>query len=113
MGGDADETWYAPLLEPEYLHNWMHLLATIDVLEKVGTHMVKDKSGLESTVVPLRMINLVRHDKKLNNALPVKPNLQHIKQWNVIPTPSYTITNMGDDGVAYVESNFNGYGMYR
>ena len=25
IGGDADETWYAPLPEPEYSHNWMHL----------------------------------------------------------------------------------------
>ena len=49
------------------------------------------------------MINLIKYDKKLNNVLPIKPNLQHVKQWNVIPTPSYTTTKMGDDGVAYVE----------
>ena len=104
-GGDANETWYASLPEPEYSHNWMHLLATIDLLEKRGTHMVKNESGLEGTIVPLRMINLVKHDKKLSSALPVKPNLQHVKQRNVIPTPSYTTTSMGDDGLAYVESN--------
>ena len=46
MGGDANETWYAPLLEPEYPHNWMHLLANMDVLEKRETHLVKDESGL-------------------------------------------------------------------
>ena len=34
VGGDADETWYASLLELEYSHNWMHLLATIDLPEK-------------------------------------------------------------------------------
>ena len=51
------------------------------------------------------MINLVRHDKKLNNALPTKRNLQHVKRQNVIPTPSYTTTNMGDNGIAYVESD--------
>ena len=33
-GGDVDETWYASLPEPEYSHNWMHLLATIDIPEK-------------------------------------------------------------------------------
>ena len=75
MGGDADETWYACLPEPEYSHNWMHLLATIDILERRGTHMVKDESGSEGTIVSLRMINLVKHDKKLSNALPVKSNL--------------------------------------
>ena len=56
LGGDVDETWYASLLEPKYSHNWMHLLATIDILEKRGTHMVKDESGSEGTVLPLRMI---------------------------------------------------------
>ena len=75
MGGDADETWYASLPELEYSHNWMHLLATIDIPEKRGTHMVKDESGSEGTIVPLCMINLVKHDKKLSSALPVKPNL--------------------------------------
>ena len=34
VGGDADETWYASLPKPEYSHNWMHLLATIDIPEK-------------------------------------------------------------------------------
>ena len=34
VGGDADETWYASLPESEYSHNWMHLLATIDLPEK-------------------------------------------------------------------------------
>ena len=62
--------------------------------------LIKDESGSESIVVPLYMINLVRHDKKLNNALLVKPNLQHVQRRNVIPSPSYTTTNMGDDGVA-------------
>ena len=33
-GGDADETWYASLPEAEYSHNWMHLLATIDLPKK-------------------------------------------------------------------------------
>ena len=103
MGGDADETWYAPLPEPEYSHNWMHLLATIDIPKKRGTHMVKGESSLEGIVVPLCMINLVKHDKKLNSALPIKPNLQHVKRQNVLPTPSYITTNMGDDGVAYME----------
>ena len=79
MGGDANETWYAPLLEPEYLHNWMHLLATIDVPKKRGTCLVKEESDSESIVVPLCMINLVRHYKKLNNTSLVKPNLQHVK----------------------------------
>ena len=79
VGGDADETWYASLPELEYSHNWMHLLATIDLPEKRGTHMVKDESGSEGTIVPLRMINLVKHEKKLSSALPVKPNLQHVK----------------------------------
>ena len=55
-----DETWYASLHEPEYSHNWMHLLATIDIPEKRGTHMVKDESGSEGTIVPLRMIKLVK-----------------------------------------------------
>ena len=82
----------------------MHLLATIDVLKKRGTHLVKDESGLESTIVPLCMINLVRHDKKLNNALLVKPNLQLVKQRNFILTPCYTTTKMGENGLAYVES---------
>ena len=53
----------------------------------------------------LRMINLVKHEKRLNSVLPVKPNLQHVKQRNVIPTPPYTTTKMGDDGVAHVESD--------
>ena len=106
MGGDADETWYASLPEPKYSHNWMHLLVTIDIPEKRGTHMVKDESGLEGTIVPLCMINLVKHDKKLSSALRVKPNLQHVKRRNVVPTPSYTTTNMGDDGVAHVEFYF-------
>ena len=70
MGGGANKIWYAPLSEPEYLHNWIHLLATIDVPEIRETRLVKDESGLESTVVTLCMINLVRHDKKLNNVLP-------------------------------------------
>ena len=83
----------------------MHLLATINVPKKRGTHLVKDESGSGSTIVPLHMINLVRHDTKLSNALPIKPNLQYVKQQNVILTPSYTMTNMGDDGVAYIESN--------
>ena len=69
--------------------------------------MVKDESGAEGTIVPLRMINLVKHNKKLSSALPVEPNLQHVKQRNVIPTPSYTTTNMGDDGVAHVESDLH------
>ena len=80
----------------------MHLLATIDVPKKRGTRLVKDESS--SKVVSLHMINFVRHDKKLNNTLLLKPNLQQVKRWNVIPTPSYTTTNMGEDGVAYVES---------
>ena len=105
MGGDADETRYTPLAKPKYSHNWMHLLASMDLPTKRGTRLVKCESGLDSTVVPLRMINLVRHDKKLNNVVPIKPNLQHVKQRNVIPTSSYTTTKMGDDGVAYVESN--------
>ena len=75
VGGDADETWYASLLEHECSHNWMHLLTTIDLPEKRGTHMVKDESSLEGTIVPLRMIDLVKHDKKFSSALPVKPNL--------------------------------------
>ena len=53
----------------------MHLLATIDIPEKRGTQMVKDESGSEGTIVPLRMINLVKHEKKLSSALPIKPNL--------------------------------------
>ena len=83
----------------------MHLLATMDVLEKRGTRLVKDESGSESTTVSLHMINLVKHDKNLSSALPTKPNLQRVKQRNVVPTPSYTTTNMGDDRVAYVESD--------
>ena len=75
MGGDANETQYAPLLEPEYSHNWMHLLATMDVPEKRGTCLVKNESDLESIVVRLYMIKLVRHDKKLNSVLLIKPNL--------------------------------------
>ena len=47
LGDDADEKWYAPLPEPKYSHNWMHLLATIDIPEKRGTHMVKYESGSE------------------------------------------------------------------
>ena len=70
-----DETWYASLLEPEYSHNWMHFLATINLLEKRGTHIVKGESGSEGMIVPLRMINLVKHNRKLSSALPVKPNL--------------------------------------
>ena len=65
--------------------------------------MVKDEGNSEGTIVPLRMINLVKHEKKLNNALPVKPNLQHVERRNVIPTPSYTTTKMSDDRVAHVE----------
>ena len=65
--------------------------------------MVKDESGSKDTIVPLRMINLVKHEKKLSSALPMKPNLQHVKQRNVIPTPSYTTAKMGDDEVAHVE----------
>ena len=83
----------------------MHLLATIDIPEKRGTHMVKDEGDLEGTIVPLRMINIVKHGKRLNSALPVKPNLQHVKQRNMIPTPSYTTTKMGDDRVAHVDSD--------
>ena len=67
--------------------------------------MVKGESGSEGIIVPLRMINLVKHEKKLNSALPVKPNLQHVKRRNIIPTPSYTTTKMGDDGVRHVESD--------
>ena len=51
------------------------------------------------------MINLVKHDKKLSSALPLKPNLQHVKRRSVVPTPSYTIVKMGDDGVAHVDSD--------
>ena len=40
--------------------------------------MVKDESTSKAMIVPLRMINLVKHNKKHNNALPVKPNL-HVK----------------------------------
>ena len=43
VGGDADETWYASLPEPEYSHNWMHLLATINVPERRETHTLKDE----------------------------------------------------------------------
>ena len=75
-----DETWYASLPELEYSHNWMHLLTTMDLHEKRGTHMIKDESGSEGTIVPLHMINLVKHDMKLSSALPVKPNLQHVKR---------------------------------
>ena len=58
--------------------------------------MVKDESGSsERTIVPLRMVNLVKHEQKLSSALPIKPNLQHVKQRNVVPTPSYTPTQMG------------------
>ena len=102
MGGDADETWYASLPEPEYSHNWMHLLASIDIPEKRGARMAKDESGSEGMIVPLHMINLVKHDMKLSSAVPVKPNLQHVKRRNVILTPSYTTTNMSDDGVAQI-----------
>ena len=97
MGGNADETSYTSLPEPEYSHNWMHLLATIDISKKRRTHMVKDESSSEGTIVPLRMINLVEHNKKLNSPLPVKPNLQHVKHRNIVPTPSYTTSNMGDE----------------
>ena len=45
VGGDVDETWYASLPESEYSHNWMHLLATIDIPEKQETHIVKGESG--------------------------------------------------------------------
>ena len=41
--------------------------------------MVKGESGSEGTIVLLRMINLVKHEKKLSSALPIKPNLQHVK----------------------------------
>ena len=95
------KTWYAPLPKLEYSHNWMHLLATIDILEKIGTHMVKNESSSEGTVVLLRMINLVKHYKKLNSALPIKSNLQHVKRRNVLATPSYTTTNTRDDGVNF------------
>ena len=67
--------------------------------------MVKDESGSEGTIVPLRMINLVKHERKLSGALPIKPDLQHIKRRNVVPTPSYTPTQMNDDGVACVDSD--------
>ena len=50
------------------------------------------------------MINLVKHEKKLSSALPIKPNLQHVKQRNVVPTPC-TPTKMSGDGVAYVDSD--------
>ena len=71
--------------------------------------MAKDEGGSEEgTIVPLRMINLVKHEKKLNCALLVKPNLQHVKWRNIIPTPSYITTKMGDDGVAHMELTFNG-----
>ena len=53
----------------------MHLLATIDIPKKQGTHMVKGESGSKGMIVPLRMINLVKHEKKLSSALPLKPNL--------------------------------------
>ena len=75
----------------------MHFLATMHVSKKRGTHLVKDESDSKSTMPPLR--------KKLNNALPIKPNLQHVKWQNVIPTASYTTTKIGDDGVAYIESD--------
>ena len=55
--------------------------------------MVKDESGSEGMIVPLRMINLVKHEKKLSSALLIKPNLQHVKRRNVVPTPSYTPTS--------------------
>ena len=67
--------------------------------------MVKGESGSEGTIVPLHMINLFKHEKKLNSALPVKPNLQHVKRRKVVPTPFYTTTSMGNDGVAYEESD--------
>ena len=105
VGGDVDETWYASLPKSEYLHNVMHLLTTIDLLEKQGTRMVKGESGSEETIVPLHMINLVKHEKKLNSALLVKLNLQHVKHQNMISTPPYTITKMGDDRIAHVKSD--------
>ena len=46
-----DETWYSPLPKPKYSHNWMHLLATIDIPEKRGTHLVQEESVLEGTIV--------------------------------------------------------------
>ena len=52
--------------------------------------MVKDEGDSEGTVVPLRMINLVKHEKRLNSALPVKPNLELVKRRSVVPTPSRT-----------------------
>ena len=66
---------------------------------------VKGESGSEGTIDPLCMINLVKHEKKLNSALPVKLNLQHVKRRNVILAPSYTTTKMDDDEVAHVESD--------
>ena len=64
--------------------------------------MVKDEDS-EGTIVPLRMINLVKHEKRLNSALPMKPNLQHVKQRNVILTSPYTTAKMDDNGLAHVE----------
>ena len=51
MGGNADETWYASLVEPEYSHNWMHLLATIDIPKKRETCLVQDGIAFEGTIV--------------------------------------------------------------
>ena len=58
VGGDPDETWYTSLPEPEYSHNWMHLLATIDIPEKRGTRMAKDDSGSEGTIVDRKSTRL-------------------------------------------------------
>ena len=80
----------------------MCLLAIIDAPKK--TCLVWDESGSNGIVVLVRMINLVKHKKKLSNALAIKPKLQHVKlRNNIIPTPLYTKPKMSDDEVGYVD----------
>ena len=59
----------------------MHLLATIDLPDKHGTQLVREKGQepLEGTIVPLRMVNLLNHPKRNIGVIHVDSNLHWIR----------------------------------
>ena len=89
-GIDQDAKWYVALLEPEYSHNWMHLLATTDLPNNQGTQFAtkkeaNQKSSDEETIVPLRMFNLLKQPQKYEGVVHVKSNLHWLSM--CVPLP--------------------------
>lgn len=50
---------YVPLLEPKYSKNWMHLLATLDLLTTRRTHITMFEEELQKVVSPINTITIV------------------------------------------------------